>query len=208
MKILLFGATGTTGKLILEYLLHNNQEVTCFVRNPDKLSIKNTLLTVVKGSVLDQAAIEQALHGKELVISALGKKPTWSDTSMSQATDCIVQAMEKTGTKRMIMISTLGIKETKGMMGFFFTYVLQSVLLKNNFSEKEKQEAILQNSNINWIAVRPSLLTNGTRTGKYKEGFPAGEKINPKISRADVADFIVKNVLTTTYNKVAVNLSY
>ncbi|MCD6065487.1 MAG: NAD-dependent epimerase/dehydratase [Bacteroidetes bacterium] len=208
MKVLLFGATGPTGKLILDNLLQENHEVTCFVRNPDKLTMKHQLLTIVKGSILDQAAIEPALKNQDIVVSALGKKPTITDTSMSGATEKIVRAMEKTGTKRIILISTLGIKETKGMMGLFFTYALQSVLLKNNFAEKARQEDILAKSTIDWMAVRPSVLTNGTKTGNYKTGFQPGEKINPKLSRADLADFIVKNITTTKYSRTAVNISY
>jgi len=208
MNVLLFGATGPTGKLITDYLLENNHVVTCFVRNPGKIMATGKSVCVVKGSILDQGAIEQALAGIDIVISALGTKPTFTDTTMSDATNCIVRAMEKTGVKRIIMISTLGIKETTGMMGFFFTQVLQATLLKNNFAEKAKQEDILQKSNLDWIAVRPAVLTNGPRTGKYKAGFATNEKITAKISRADVADFIVKNVASTKYNRMPVNLSY
>ena len=117
-------------------------------------------------------------------------------------------SFKKASKISMLFCYILSHPEIKGMMGLFFTYALQSFLLKNNFAEKARQEDILQKSNIDWIAIRPSLLTNGPRTGKYKAGFAVGEKINPKISRADIADFIVKNVSTTKYSKTAVNLSY
>lgn len=208
MKIILFGATGPTGKLILENLIKENHQVTCFVRNPGKIHIKSDLITVITGSILDAKAIEMALRGQELVISALGSKPTLKDKTMSQAATLIVQAMEKQNVKRIIVISTLGIKETYGMMGLLFTYALQTIVLRNNFSEKVKIENMLEKSNLEWIAVRPSVLTNGAKTGSYKEGFDKHETITPKISRSDVADFILKNISFEKYNKTTVNLSY
>ena len=96
MKILLFGATGPTGKIILDNLLTDNHQVTCYVRNPDKISTKHKSLTVTSGSINDQVKIEQSLKDKDLVISALGKKPTLTDNSMSLACDTIVRSMEKT----------------------------------------------------------------------------------------------------------------
>lgn len=208
MNIILFGSTGPTGKLILENLIKENHRVTCFVRNPQKLHLKSDSITVITGFILDSKAIETAMKGQELVISALGSKPTLKDKTMSEATALIVKSMKKQDVKRIIVISTLGIKETYGMMGFMFTYILQTTVLRNNFSEKVKIEGILEKSNLDWIAVRPSILTNRTKTGRYKEGFDKYETITSTISRPDVADFILKNISFEKYNKTAVNLSY
>jgi hypothetical protein len=115
--------------------------------------------------------------------------------TLSEGTRNIVRAMEKLGAKRFVCESSLGIGDSKGQLGFLYNYVLIPVLLRNIFADKEVQEKIIRESKLEWVIVRPAVLTSGKRTGVYRSGFDATDKsIQTKISRADVADFMLEQL--------------
>jgi len=104
--------------------------------------------------------------------------------------------MEQLGVRRFVCESSLGIGDSKGQLGFLSKYVLIPVLLRNIFADKEVQEKVIRESNLEWVIVRPATLTNGPRTGAYRSGFESGDKsIRGRISRADVADFMLGQLI-------------
>jgi putative NADH-flavin reductase len=128
---------------------------------------------------------------------------------VSEATKCILAAMEREGTKRFVCESSLGIGDSKGQLGGFYTYFFIPILLRHVFADKEVQEKVIEASHVDWVIVRPAALTNGPRTGSYKAGFPVTDKsITAKISRADVADFMLRQLTDDSYLRKCPGLSY
>ena len=209
MNLVIFGATGPSGRLIAEQALEQGHNVTAFVRNPEALSIRNDKLSVAKGDILDLASVDAAVAGKEAVLSALGVRKLGKNTILSDGTKNIITAMQKQGVKRFICMTSLGVGDSKDQPAWVFRYVIRPVFLRNIFVDKEVQERLVMDSGLDWIIVRPAGLTNGPRTGIYKHwvGEPK-EPITSRISRADVAEFMLKQLTDDSYLRKTPGQSY
>ncbi|MGD9487330.1 MAG: NAD(P)-dependent oxidoreductase [Calditrichaceae bacterium] len=208
-RILIIGATGGTGLQLVEQAIEKGFFVTALVRNPDKFKIKHSQLQVVKGDVLDFGSIEKAVQGQDAVVSALGHKQFFGPTRiLSEGTANIIRAMEKTGVKRLICETSLGIGASAGRMGLYYTFFVIPFILPFYFWDKTRQERIISESATEWVIVRPSMLTNGKRSGKYRHGTGIGNYLwTARISRADVADFMLNRLSDNTYLGKAVGVS-
>ena len=162
------------------------------MRNPAKLDIKHANLTIAQGDVLDFASIERAMPGQDAVLSALGSSGYAKDTARSQGMRNIVRAMETAAMRRLVCISSMGIGDSRDMLPFHYKYILIPLFMRQGFAEHELQEACVRQSGTEWTIVRPAALTNGDRTGVYQHGLVSDKQIKGKISRADVADFLLK----------------
>jgi len=250
MKLLIFGATGGTGRALVEQALAQGYVVTAFARDPGKIRTTHKNLKVVKGDVLNYASVEAAVNGQDAVLSALGARLhvglvvflavlcqvmakalalsgplNWlvrvgvpiliilfssrKNTTLSDGTRTIVQAMQTFGVKRFLCESSLGIGESKGQLGFLFNYMLIPLFLRGVFADKEVQEKIIQDSTLDWVIVRPGALTNGPRRGTCRAGMNIGHWFfTVKISRADVADFMLKQLADNTYLRKTPGVAY
>lgn len=122
------------------------------------------------------------------------------NTILSDGTRNIVRAMEKLGVKRFVCQSSLGVADSRGRLGFLYNFFLVPLFLRNLFADKAVQEQIIQESGLEWVIVRPTALTNGQRKGAYRAGSSIGHWFFPsKISRADTADFMLKQISSTDY---------
>ncbi|MEO1431450.1 MAG: SDR family oxidoreductase [Cyanobacteria bacterium J06633_8] len=209
MNLLIFGATGSIGSLVVEQALEKGHTVTAFVRNPDKLNIKHENLKVVKGDVMDTNSVEKAVQGKEAVVCVLGSGKKISGKIRSEGTQKIIKAMEKAGIERFICQSTLGAGDSWENLDFFWKYIMFGFLLRGVFIDHEKQEDYVKQSKLNWTIIRPSAFVDGKLTGNYRHGFSGDDKTSKlKISRADVADFILKQLTDKSYVHKTPGLSY
>lgn len=209
MNLLIFGATGPTGVQLVQQALEHGHSVTAFARNPDAVMSKHERLTVVKGDILDASSVDAAVAGKDAVLSALGVRKLGKNTILSEGTKNILVAMQKHGVRRFICETSLGVGDSKGELGFLFTWVFLPLFLKNAFADKEIQEQYIRDLGTDWVIVRPTYLTNGPRRGVYQVwtgSRPAGTK--GRISRADVADFMLKQVTDDGYLRKTPGLSY
>ena len=119
------------------------------------------------------------------------------------------EVMEKTGVMRLICQTTLGAGDSKGNLNFFWKYIMFGMLLRKAYEDHESQERYVMQSDLHWTIVRPAAFTNGPRTGNYAHGFDSNAKgITLKISRADVADFLLKQILDLSYLRKTPGLSY
>jgi len=212
MNIAIFGATGGTGRALIEQALAHGHTVTAFARNPAALAISHPRLTVVQGDVLDPARVEAAVAGQDAVLNSLGMKPGTQAPVTSEGTQNIIAAMHKFGVRRLITQSSLPVAAIDGNpreLPWLFRIILSlAAPLKTIFQDKVRQERIIQQSGLEWVIVRPAALTDGARTGSYRVGMPLKVSLGSKISRADVAEFMLKQVADNTYLHQVPRLSY
>jgi putative NADH-flavin reductase len=210
MQILVIGATGGTGREIVKQALERGHDVVALARNPSKITTKHERLRVVQGDVMDRASIEAAVQGCNAVLCALGHK-RWLGPSniVSEGTRNIVRAMEKHGVKRLVVESALGVGDSIGRLGLYYTLFTIPFILPFYWYDKERQERVVRASSLDWIIVRPGQLTNGRRRGTYKHGPRVGNYLwSVSISRADAADFMLNQLAETPYLRQAPGVCY
>lgn len=202
MKVFLFGATSPTGKLVLENLLAENHTVTALARNPDSVLTRNPLLSVVKGDVFDPSSYESSMHHAEVVVSILGtgsnNKPT---TIYSQGGQNVLNAMRKSGIQKLITLTSGGVQKDDPVIqkSFFYKYI-GLWYLRHIYADMAHWERILdQATDIDWICIRPTYLQNGPLTGRYRVNKTYSPDKGWKISRADLADFITRQVTSNEF---------
>jgi putative NADH-flavin reductase len=207
MKLVIFGSTGSIGHQLVVQALEQGHAVTAFARNPAKLEIDHANLKVVQGDVLDSALVEKAVAGQDAVLCSLGAGA--KGAIRSDGTRNIIRAMEKSGISRFICLSTLGVGNSRANLNFFWKHIMFGFLLRQAYADHEIQEDYVTESRLDWTIVRPGGFTDGNRTGEYRHGFPSTDKkIKGKISRADVADFMLKQLTDQTYLHETPGLSY
>jgi len=210
MNVIVFGATGTIGKHVIEQALEQGHNVTAFCRTPEKLSaFQHPQLSIALGDVLQPEKVTQAIKGQEAVIVVLGSGKKRTGTIRSQGTKNIIEAMQAHDIKRLICQTTLGAGESRGNLNFFWKYIMFGWFLKEVFLDHELQEKIVMESNLEWTIVRPGAFSDGAHTGNYRHGFAYNDRnVKLKISRADVADFLLKQMQSTSYLHQTPGLSY
>ena len=209
MKLVIFGATGSIGCQVVNQALEQGHIVTAFARNPANLNIQHPNLKRFQGDVLELSSVEQAVRGQDAVVCVLGSGKKLTGTVRSEGTKQIIRAMEQTGVRRFICQSTIGAGDSWGNLDFYWKYVMFGFILRKVFADHQLQERYVKQSNLDWTIVRPSAFVDGPRTGSYQHGFPGDYKTSTlKISRADVADFLLKQLATDTYLGKTPSLSY
>lgn len=207
MKVLIFGSTGSIGRQLVEQALEQGHAVTAFARNPAKLNIKHANLKVVQGDVMDFTSVEKAVQGQDAVLCSIGAGS--KGTIRSEGTRSIIQAMENAGVRRFICQTSLGVGDSQGNLNFFWKYIMFGILLRDALADHEKQENYVKRSRLDWTIIRPAAFTDGNRTGEYRHGFPGTDKTTKlKISRPDVADFMLKQLADDTYLHKTPSVSY
>lgn len=207
MKVLIFGATGATGQCLMEQALVLGHNVTAFARNPSAIAKGHDRLSVVRGDVLEPASIEAAMVGQDAVLCALGVKSFSATTVLSTGTKNIIAAMEKSGTRRIVCESSLGVGDSRNQTDFVFGKIIIPLIFKGLFEDKEHQERELRQSNLDWVIVRPARLTNGSQKGGYRV-VTDNAKVGIQISRADVAAFMLEQLTDEQYLKKTVAIAY
>jgi putative NADH-flavin reductase len=193
MKIAVFGATGATGQQVVQQALEQGYVVTALARNPERLAIQHSSLTIVKGNVLDPAAVEQTVRGADAVLSCLGRRPFRDKDAVWKGTRNIIESMKKLGVRRLIVESAFGAGNSRGLASIGM-FLVTNTLLKWAYREKELGEPEIMNSDLDWVIVRPPALRNGPRTGKYRSGEGLRLSTLNWINRADVADFMLRQL--------------
>jgi putative NADH-flavin reductase len=197
MKILVIGATRGIGRCLAEQAVEAHDEVTVLVRDPLRIPDRHPNLRVIRGDILDRSSVEQAVKGQEAVCIVVGIPPTRKPVHVfSEGARTVVDAMKIFGVNRLVCVTGIGAGESRGHGGFLYDRIVQPLLLKTNYADKEKQEEIVRASPISWTVVRPGFLTNGPRTGHYRVVTDMTGVTARKISRADVADYLLKELKT------------
>ncbi|WP_238367364.1 NAD(P)-dependent oxidoreductase [Mesobacterium pallidum] len=208
MNVIVFGATGTVGRLATERLLANGHTVTAFARRPERLDIDHPQLRRVAGDATDLAAVTAAMKGQDAAVITLGAGLKRSGTIRSQGTLTVIRAMQATGVRRLVCQSTLGARESWANLNFFWKRIMFGALLRPVHRDHELQEQLVEASGLDWTIVRPSAFADGPAQSSYREGFGPRERgLSLKIPRADIAAFLARQVSDLTYRHRAVAIS-
>lgn len=206
MKLIIFGATGTVGRPLVEQALAQDHQVTAFARNPAVLSSDDAKLALRAGDVLDPVAVADAVAGHDAALITLGSGR--KGTVRSVGTRHVIDAMEEHGLRRLVCQTTLGCGDSWANLNFFWKRVMFGGFIREAFADHEAQEAYVRASTLDWTLVRPAAFTDGGLSGAYRHGFPATTRdITLKIPRADVADFMLRQLGDDTYLQAAPGLS-
>jgi putative NADH-flavin reductase len=202
MKIVVFGATGGTGRNIVEQGLSRGYQVTAFIHKKRGLE-GLTGLSTVTGDVLNVDDVEKAVAGQDVVISALGAGRVSLDGTRN-----IVDAMKKAGVQRLIVESAYGAGDSAGELPALNRLLVRGVLLRSQYRAKDLMESYVEKSDLKWTIVRPPRLTDGPKLGNYRAGESIRLDIASGISRADVADFMLKQVEDTEFVRKKPSVAY
>ncbi|MGA7795377.1 MAG: SDR family oxidoreductase [Candidatus Acidiferrales bacterium] len=200
MKVLIIGATGGTGRRLVEQALTAGHDVTAFVRDPEKIRARHERLRVVQGDILDFNSLDLAVAGQDAVLSSLGTKSVFRPVKIfSEGTSNLLRAMTKHGVRRLICITGIGAGDSRGHGGFFYDKVILPIFLKRFYQDKDNQEDLIRKSDLDWTIVRPGFLTNGTPKGNYRILTDLTGVTIGRISRADVAAFMLAELNSNRY---------
>ena len=199
MKLLIFGATGATGRLLVDQALELGHAVTAFVRDPARLHRSHPTLRQIVGDAMDAATVEGAVQGHDAVVCALGTSPEGkADRARRQpgvpvcsvGTANIVGAMDRHGVRRIVVESSTSVGESR-KAGRWGAAAIVRLFLREVMDDKERQDEILKGSGLDWTIVRPAKLSNGPQTGRLKSGEGLAWSLASSASRADVAAFLL-----------------
>jgi putative NADH-flavin reductase len=189
MRLFILGATGGTGRQLVDQALARGHQVTAFVRSPEKLGTRDGL-RVQQGDPRDATALAAALPGHDAVLSALGPPGPRRSTILPDSARSTVSAMQSTALRRLLIVSAAILFEDLGLLAA----LLRRTLLKNIVTGSGEMERIVAAGDLDWTIVRPPRLTNGPLTRRYQVAdnrFPPGKQT---LSRADVADFLLNEL--------------
>ena len=207
MKIVVFGATGQIGPHLVEQALERGYEVRAFVRDASKLSHLQGKAEIVEGDVFNENSVSEAVKDCDAVLCSLGDGA--SGKVRAEGTRKIVEAMTLHGVKRLICQTTLGAGNSAQNLNFFWKYIMFGLFLRDALADHEEQENVVHASPVDWTIVRPAAFTKGQKSGNYRFGFsPTDRALTLKISCADVADFMLRQLADRSFLRRTVGLSY
>jgi putative NADH-flavin reductase len=200
MNVLVLGAAGKTGDLVVEKAHAAGHTVTAFVHSPDfhKLGVR-----ILTGDAANPDQVRQAVQGQDAVIDTIGGKTPYKATDLETSTARnLIAAMQAQGVRRLLVISMMGIGDSAEQAPFWYEHLLMPTFLRGSTPDKTHMEETVKAGGIDYIIARPPLLTDDPATGSYQI-IPAPTKAH-KITRADLAQFLVDQLTADTYRNQAV----
>lgn len=200
MNIVIFGATGGTGRHLVDQALAAGHHVTALVRIPATLPVTHERLCVVPGDVRDPDAVAATIGGQDAVVSALGPNQRGPVSLCGDGIANILAAMASHGVRRLVALSAYGVADSRLRNLYVFAVW---AMRKEKMVDKERMEALIRHSDVDWTIVRPPALADGPHTGRYHLGTDLQMKITSRISRADLADGMLRQIVDATYVRQA-----
>jgi putative NADH-flavin reductase len=198
MKVSIFGASGATGGLLTERCLAAGYEVTALLRTPANFPFRDRV-RIVEGNAFDPAAVRRTVEGADVVLSALGARSWRKEEVLERAVPLIVQAMRETGVRRIIALGSAGaeagsLSKQPAYSRWIAENIIYKTFLKWPVASQIAQWKTLSASGLNWTMVMPPKLENALARGRYKVDGEALPRNALRISRADVADFMMQQI--------------
>lgn len=208
MNVIVFGATGTVGRLAVTELLKAGHSVTAFARTPEKLGMTDPNLRLVAGDAMQLADVSAAMKGQGAAVVTLGAGMSRKSTIRSQGTMNVIKAMHATGVRRLIAQSTLGARDSWPTLNFWWKRVMFGALLAPVFRDHELQEQLVEASGLDWTIVRPGAFTDKATKRPVIEDVPNSARgLDLKIARSELARFLSRQLSDRRYIGRAVGLS-
>jgi putative NADH-flavin reductase len=190
MKIAIIGATRGIGLAMVQASLADGHEVTALVRPSSQIPISHSHLRIVVGDALDPDAISKIVEGQDVICDCLGTANVRKKITMfSRCAENLSKVLKP--EQLLIAVTGLGAGDSKGYCSFFYDHVMLPLVLRRIYDDKDRQEDIIKSNLTRWIIVRPGFLSNGPRTGQYRALTDLHGIHGGRISRADVADFML-----------------
>jgi putative NADH-flavin reductase len=208
MRLLVLGATGRVGRLAVDQALKRRHQVTVLVRLPEKLGAVATLVKVVPGDALDANAVACAVAGQDAVLYVLGAGNVRSTTLFSESTRILLEQMQRQRVRRLICVTGVGAGETKGHGGFLYDRILYPLFTKGIYADKDRQEALIRQSDTDWTIVRPAPFRNRTPSGPPLAETRVADIVLRKISPQEVEAFLLDELEQGRYIRQAVFIGH
>ena len=204
MRLAVFGTAGRTGKPLLEQALQAGYEVVALVRTPSKLPMQHPKLIVIQGDAMNPVDVDKVVQGSDAVISVIGQSKGAPRNTQTVAITNIIAAMNKYSVKRLVSLTGAGVDDPHDRPKFANHLIKLALRLLSGHVLKDAEDhaEAMRKSNLDWVIVRGPMLNEGPHTGKYRVGW-VGVNTGSRISRADLADFILKQTTDTTYLRQA-----
>ena len=191
MKLLILGGTGATGKHLVAQALEAGHDVAVLARDAARAGPQRPRLRVMVGDLQDSTALADALRGQDAVISALGRGYSFKSEHLIERTvPGIIAAMKAAGVRRLLFTSALGVgpsvADSPVLARLFFRTLLRGI-----YADKLIGDQLIRSSGLDWTIVQPSQMTDGRLTRTYRSGERLAMSGMPRISRADVAHFLL-----------------
>ena len=188
MNIIVFGATGKTGRHVLRHALDRGHNVTAFTRSAAR--IEDDRIQIAVGDVLNARDLGQAIIDHDAAIVVLGSSGLRDRSTLSEGTRNVVNAMAEQGTKRLIVLSAAGVGDSWGQISLL-AKIMFKTLLRNIYADHAAQERVVTDSALDWTVVRAAVLNDNPGTGSWQAG-PNIRAAN--IARDDVARFMIEQL--------------
>ena len=192
MKIIVFGATGRTGQLVVRQSLEKGYQVVAFTRSPQKLALDGADLAIFEGDIQDAPQVSAAIEGTDAVISTLGPRDNRQQYVITSGMENILLGMKQHGVSRLIMTTGAGVGDPNDKPGLFdkLMNLLLGIISRNVYLDMAKTSELVRKSDVDWTIVRAPMLTDGPESGEIKAAW-VGKGLGMRISRKDLASFIV-----------------
>lgn len=209
MNLLIIGASRGIGKALLQEGLKEDHRIRVLARYPEKITAADANVEIVKGDVRDLEAVQDAAREVDVICSCIGVPITFKPVDLFSvaATTLAAVAAQQPGLK-LIAVTGIGAGDSKGHGGFLYDSIFKPLFLKTIYQDKDREEQIIRESSADWLIVRPAALTNGPRTGKYRILTELEGVVAKRISRRDVADFMLAEMVRPTHFKQTPMLTY
>lgn len=201
MQIAVVGGSRGLGREIVSRAIDVGYSVAVLARRPGKLGRQRSKLSVTEGDVLDRQAVKETLRGTEAVFVSLGRTPGNPRDVVSRGTSNVIFTMQELGIRRLIVVSALGVGDSKSDVSLPYR-VLLGTALRASPKEKAEQERLVRASKLDWTIIRPARLTDAPATGRYYAGLQADCEAN-SVSRKDVAEFALSQLADRTFLREA-----
>lgn len=201
MKVVIFGASGKTGLLLVEYALSKGYQVVAYIRRSKALNLSHPNLKKVIGNLDNIEKLQEAITGADACISALGGNSlTKHSPAIISGIDNIITSMELVGVNRLVYLSSLGVGESRAYMPLLIRFFIADIMLRVPLADHNTNEKRIAKSKLQWTVVRPGGLNDNLISEILNHGSEKTEiEGSPTISRANVAEFILQQLTEKEY---------
>lgn len=199
MKLLVLGASGGVGSKLVQQAVAHGHQVTAQTRNPANL-VETASAGVIVGSPTDEAFLRRHVAGHDAVILAIGIDSTGKTTLFSDCTKTVITAMQAAGVKRLVAITGVGTGESRGHGGWFYNHVVFPLFTRNRYADKDLQEALIEETNLDWTIIRPAPFATRAGSGRWTIAMDIPPDLQLRsITRTEVAAFVLDCVENGKY---------